>query len=169
MLELTKEKKLEIYSLYSLYFKLSTDNDKSSKAIIILSQSDIDSKMYKYMDKYIVLEVADTTEKDHPYAFTMDDAQKIKNFLDETADFENLYVCCDSGQSRSTAAASAIMRLYGKSDKEIWQNPFFKPNTLIYKTLCHAFGKRVSKLKMLYLCHVNDKALKKTMYKGERR
>ena len=167
MFELTDKKKLGIFSLFSLYLNLAADTSESRKAVIILSQSNIDTQIFKYMDAHIVLEVADTTVKNHHYSFGMEDAQKIKNFLAETYDFENLYVCCDSGQSRSTATASAIMRSYGKSDKEIWQNPFYKPNTLIYKVLCRTLGKRVSDLKIRYLCHINDKALKRTMYKGE--
>lgn len=89
----------------------------------------------------------------------------IKEFLEKESDFGRIYVCCDSGESRSTA----IMRYYGKSDKEIWTNYHYHPNLLVYKAQLYAFGIKVSKLWLRYLKYINNEALKRAINRKKRR
>ncbi len=156
MIELSPGKFMKIMSLHMLRFELVFPPTKEKKAAIILSQDCPCSSILSRLDDYIILDVADTLEKDHPYAFSMEDGARIKNFLMQTEDIGCLYVCCDSGVSRSSATAAAIMRFFGKSDKEIWSNYYYCPNTLIYKRLCRVFKKRACSLRIRYLRYLNQ-------------
>lgn len=116
------------------------------------------------LDAYYKVSVLDTEISDTSFSFNYDIGIKIKDFLEDN-NFGCLYVCCDSGESRSTAMAAAIMRYYGKSDKEIWTNHHYHPNLLVYKEQMRAFGFKVGKLRMKYLKYINNKALNKVMKK----
>ena len=47
----------------------------------------------------------------------------------------DLYVCCSKGGSRSPAVAAAVLRMSGRSDKAVWDNPYYVPNWLVYQSL----------------------------------
>lgn len=53
---------------------------------------------------------------------------------------QTLFCCCDAAQSRSPAAAAALKLYYGQDDMPIWQDPRFHPNVLLFSTLCHTLG-----------------------------
>lgn len=101
--------------------------------------------------------------KHKAFSFDYREDMDVKEFLEKQNDFGRIYVCCDSGESRSTAMAAAIMRYYGKSDKEIWTNPHYHPNLLVYKEQLYAFGIKVSKLRLSYLKYINNRALKRAI------
>ena len=61
----------------------------------------------------------------------------LRNLPDEVTD---LYICCSKGGSRSPAVAAAVLRMSGRSDKVVWENPFYVPNSLVYQTVCREFG-----------------------------
>ena len=160
-MKLSQTKELYICSIKRLYLELD-ENLKDKKTIaVLLSMEEAEHLKLKPLDAYLKVEVFDTELEDKPFSFNFGEALKIKEFLDEKNDFERLYVCCDSGESRSTAVAAAVMRYYGKNDKEIWINPHYHPNMLVYREQCRAFGKRAPKLKLRYLKRINDKALRR--------
>ena len=88
-------------------------------------------------------------------------ADAISEKIKESADKADIYICCDSGESRSTAIAAALMRLYNQSDKIIWNNPHFHPNLLVYELMCKSMRLNCSKLRLWYNKKVSDYALKK--------
>lgn len=47
-------------------------------------------------------------------------ADIILEKLKENADKNDIYICCDTGESRSIAITAAMMRFYNQSDKMIW-------------------------------------------------
>ena len=61
----------------------------------------------------------------------------LRNLPEEVTD---LYVCCSKGGSRSPAVAAAVLRMSGRSDKPVWENPFYVPNKLVYQVICKEFG-----------------------------
>ena len=61
----------------------------------------------------------------------------LRNLPDEVTD---LYIFCSKGGSRSPAVAAAVLRMSGRSDRPVWENPFYVPNSLVYQTICHEFG-----------------------------
>lgn len=111
----------------------------------------------------ITLLFDDTTNKHHPGRFTRKMADTISEKIKENADKNNIYICCDSGESRSTAIAAAVIRFYNYSDKIIWKNPHFHPNLLVYELMCKGMQLSCSKLRLWYNKKVSDYALKKAL------
>lgn len=89
-------------------------------------------------------------------------AMQINKFV-SNIDFkkEKLFVCCDSGVSRSSAIAAAILRKYKEDENIIWKNYSYQPNTLVYKTLCDEFKLKDFPMRLKYKEIINKRALKK--------
>lgn len=111
----------------------------------------------------ITLLFDDTTNKHHSGRFTKNMAYIISEKIRENAEKKELYICCDSGESRSTAIAAAVIRFYNQSDKIIWKNPHFHPNLLVYELMCRSMRLNCSKLRLWYNKKVSDYALKKAL------
>ena len=47
---------------------------------------------------------------------------------------------CEAGISRSAGVASALLKLYGMDEKEIFTKGLYMPNLLVYKKLLEVFG-----------------------------
>lgn len=73
-------------------------------------------------------------------AFQSKHAREIIRFLSRNGANEELFVCCDAGESRSPAIAVAINLAIGKSDMPIWESSEYHPNQLVFQKLCWAFG-----------------------------
>ena len=157
-MKLTETKELKICPFKSLYY-INGKSDGKTIAIICSSQK-IHETNLQFLDDYIIFRVTDGLDETFPLAFSYIHGMKIRNFLDSNSDYKRLYVCCDSGESRSTALAAAIMKYYGLSDMKIWRNPYYHPNRLVYKKQMQAFGKRVSKFKLKYLHYISENALR---------
>ena len=68
-------------------------------------------------------------------------ARVVIRFLRRLPDtVTDLYICCSKGGSRSPAVAAAVLRMSGRNDKVIWENPYYVPNWLVYQTICREFG-----------------------------
>lgn len=165
-MKLTKTKDLQICPIKRLYLELDENLPDRKTVAILLSMDDVSHPDLNLLDAFHKVDVFDTEIENKSFSFNYGEGLKIKEFLEKEGDFERLYVCCDSGESRSTAMAAAIMRYYGKSDKEIWTNPYYHPNTLVYKEQMRAFGFKVSKIKLCYLKHLSNKALEKLINKN---
>lgn len=74
---------------------------------------------------------------------------------DEVTD---LYVCCSKGQSRSAGVAAALIRMSGRDDDIVWNNPFYNPNSLAYYRLCRQAGILVTPLEVQTKKRQNEKA-----------
>lgn len=158
-MKLRKATEMKIVSLKQLYRELEDNKEKNADAII-LTAKELDEEKLEGLRSFIRIPVADTLNKSMPGAFTLKHGIEIGKYLGKIYDVTLLYVCCDCGESRSTAVAAALLRRFGKSDAEIWKNPMYHPNLLVYKEQCSAFGIKVSALKLRYLKYINDKALR---------
>lgn len=89
-------------------------------------------------------------------------AKQINSFVRDI-DFNKqiLYVCCDSGVSRSSAIAAAILRKYNENEDIIWKDYRFKPNILVYKTVCDEFNLKNFPIRLKHKENINKKAFKK--------
>jgi len=122
------------------------------------------------INEAVCLDFDDTTMTNSPRAFNIEIALKIKEFIDSLCeDVVALYVCCNSGESRSTALSAAIMRYTKISDKYIWENPYYHPNPLVYKLQCNVFGIFVSKMGVRRKVRMNENALKSKMNSSNKR
>ena len=168
-MKLSQTKEMYICPIKRLYLELDENLPDRKTIAILLSMDDVCHPNQKLLDAFHKVSVFDTEIENKPFSFNYDDGLGIKEFLEKQNDFGRIYVCCDSGESRSTAMAAAIMRYYGKSDKEIWTNPHYHPNLLVYKEQLYAFGIKVSKLRLRYLKYINNRALKKAINRKKRR
>ena len=100
--------------------------------IIITSDSKHDWMMQ--YSNVCVVKFADTEVKNHINAIQPGHVRDIASFL-EGINSSELIVACDAGQSRSSAAAAAILCLYGCDDGWIWESEKYRPNVLVYKTI----------------------------------
>jgi len=115
--------------------------------------------------KYIHVEFADVTDSKRRDAFTAKQAQYIKDFIDKQSGAAALYICCDSGESRSAAIAAAVLRYFGKSDLAIWKNAKYHPNPYVYRLQCRAFGLGEVRLRAAILSRYNRWMFKRALRK----
>ena len=92
-------------------------------------------------------------------AFTVQMAKEIGAFVARHRDCD-LYFCCDSGESRSAALATAFARFYRLDEMTIWKNPHYHPNPLVYRLQCQALGMSLSKLGLWMRVYRNKRALR---------
>ena len=88
----------------------------------------------------LILDFLDIEDENNPLAFRDGHAAQIVRFLSRPGANEDLFVCCDSGESRSPAIAAAIRLAAGESDMPVWESPEYRPNRLVYARLCGAMG-----------------------------
>ena len=89
-------------------------------------------------DKVIRFTFEDIGKNDKGRVFSKEDALAIKNFISSRLDNLEQIVCsCDAGLSRSPAMAAAISYWLNGSDKTIWDNPRYTPNSHVYTTLLY--------------------------------
>lgn len=150
--------KIRVLSIKQAKNELKEKDRKNVKLIIVSSyQNDIEDISNE--DK-LILNFDDTTIKNEK-AFNSYMAKQIHEFV-ENIDFKQyiLYVCCDSGISRSSAIAAVILRKYGEDEDIIWENYNYHPNLLVYEELCKEFGLSNSKVRLKKKEKINAKALK---------
>lgn len=88
----------------------------------------------------VELHFLDTKDKTNPFAFKPSHASIILEFFLSTPRDADIFICCDSGESRSAAIAAALRQYQGQSDSEIWNSKEYHPNSLVYEICCEAFG-----------------------------
>ena len=86
----------------------------------------------------LFLRFFDTEEENSFMCFRQSDAERIVSFLSRSKANEDLFVCCDSGESRSPAIAAAILLAAGKTDRDIWRSTEYHPNLLVFRKMCRA-------------------------------
>ena len=115
-----------------------------------------------FADNFCVVSFLDTIDVNDEGAIQPQHADTIISFIysldSSTTKITDLFICCDGGDSRSPAIAAAILRLLGKDDRVVWENPFYTPNILVYYRMCRAFGITVSWEDVLKLRQVSDEA-----------
>ncbi len=121
----------------------------------------------EFKENKLLLDFLDVEDETMDRAFNRIHAGMIINFINNLPDeVSDLYVCCSKGGSRSPACAAALLRMSGRSDMDVWQNPFYTPNTLVYKTLCREYGIYVSDEMVKTYCEINDLAYKMAQKNG---
>lgn len=141
-------------------YQYAEDGVMSDVAVLAVSSYDIEQEKLKEFCCTMCLSFADVSNANDFSAMSKDNAIKIADYITNLPNqLDTLFVCCDSGESRSTAMAGAIMRHNGMDEMKIWRNPHYHPNPLVYKLLCDAFGIPVSDKDVAERIAVNNKAL----------
>lgn len=108
-------------------------------------------------ENILIMNFPDIDNKKLPGAFNGAHARKIIHFLENLSDdVTDIYVCCSKGGSRSPAVAAALLRMSGRSDKDVWYNPYYVPNTLVYYRLCREYGLPVTRF-YTWICTQKNK------------
>lgn len=140
-------------------YNYADEGDMSDVAVLAVSSYEINQDKLINFGYKLCLNFADVTITTGFSAFSMDIAEKTAVYIKELPEkLDTLLVCCDSGESRSTAMAAAIMRFRGMDEIRIWKNPHYHPNTLVYSLLCEALGVPVSKAELQALHQMSEKA-----------
>ena len=81
------------------------------------------------------------TEEDNPsMSFQYTDAEEIVSFLSRADANTDLFICCDSGESRSSAIAASLKLAVGKTGRDIWDSTDYHPNKLVFGKMCRALA-----------------------------
>ena len=137
---------------------------KDDNACIVCSSYDVRLDT-KSIYNTLMLRFDDITNRNDRNSFSNVYAEQIHFFIEDLKQINKLYVCCDSGQSRSTAIAAAIYRYNGLNENVIWKNPQYSPNILVYEVLCKKLNLNNSKLRLKYKKYLNNKSLKNVIKK----
>ena len=122
---------IHICPIKKFYLRAAEMDERSGVVAVLCTTGNIDAS--KLADiKYLHVPFADVTDESRPDAFQMEQAIKIRTFLDEQKDATELYFCCDSGESRSTALAAAWIHYSEQDEMGIWKNIKYHPNELVY-------------------------------------
>ena len=97
-------------------------------------------------------------------SFSQMDATAFADFV-KNLEADVLYCCCDAGESRSPAVAAAVMRYFGLDDLQIWRNPHYHPNLLVFEMLAAALGAAVSDEEKDFRFYTNQKAFRDAVRK----
>ena len=109
-------------------------------AAILCSSYPADTAQFSCLSRKLCLQFDDTENTQSERSFSMEQARLIADFVRDLDAHARLCVCCDSGESRSTAIAAALHRKFGMDEMVIWGNPHYHPNTLVYRRMCEALG-----------------------------
>lgn len=126
--------------------------------------------------KRIVLSFDDVEDPGHVNAFTSEQARQVRQLICQwrSKKIEKVYVCCDSGESRSAAVAAAVKRFLAgdgnvyknrlsPQEKDVWCNPHYHPNILVYDLMCKAFHMKTTKLGLFIRGRTSRNALRKAI------
>jgi len=162
-MRLNDKQDIRICSIKQLCLYLDKELPDRKTIAIFLTMEKTEHPNLRLLDKYLKVSVFDTEIENRAFSFNYGEGLQVKEFLEQENDFGRVYVCCDSGESRSTAMAAVILKFYGQSDEEIWTNPHYHPNRLVYKKQLNAFGIKISNIKLKYLKYVSERALKRAI------
>lgn len=151
------------------YDYLADDPDEPAICAILCSSKPLrESKLGRFTN-YIFLDFDDVSDEKNPRAFDPYLAEEIRDYLVDLGASEepiiDLKVCCDYGESRSAAIASAILRFFDPENKRdvkaYWDQPKYHPNPLVFRLTCQALGIQIQETELARLTQINQIALRK--------
>ena len=109
----------------------------------------------------MTIDIKDYEDKDVPGAISSEQAKLIIHFLEKLpSTVSDLYICCSKGGSRSAGCAAAVLRMSDRSDLDVWQNPYYTPNILVYYVLCKEYGLEITWEEVLEKKEINEIAFR---------
>ena len=133
----------------------------AGESVLILSTSH--EPRWKYVTEFsdsLVMSYDDVIDPTDSYAYNAELASRVAELVkrvEADSGIKHIYSACDGGQSRSAGIAAAIVRYLGGEDLGIWDCPYYKPNPLVYRLTCEAFGIEVTDEDITYLVEINEK------------
>lgn len=121
------------------YLQVAEMEDRSGVVAVLCTMGGINSSKLEGVS-YLHVSFADVTDESRSDAFRPEQARQIREFLDAQTKATELYFCCDSGESCSTALAAAWMHYCEQDEMKIWKNIRYHPNELVYYLASIACG-----------------------------
>ena len=142
-MEMNKRFVIHVSSIKGLEY--STMEHEYKNGLIACSSRPVQMKKDIFFNNFCAVTFADVSSPDQHGAMQDGHARIIRDYILGLSDeITDLYICCDSGESRSPAIVAAILTVSGLSDACIWENPYYTPNALVYQRVCSAFGMHIS-------------------------
>lgn len=155
---------IQICSIKRLYQILANGNTKKCGAIIS-SASEIDIEKVHCIP-YVFRQYEDLDYECPGRSFSQSDAAAFAEFTKHlTNGVDTLYCCCDAGESRSPAVTAAVMRYFGLDDMQVWRNPHYHPNMLVFEMLTTVLGIAVSNEEIDFRFYTNQKVFQDAIRK----
>lgn len=160
MIESLKKYVIHILSVKALSAD-SFDLPKEEYAMIVVSEDARNPAFGLCKENQFLRLSFEDVGKSNPYACSLSDAEKALSFLHSLPDtVTDLYICCDYGESRSPAVAAAVLLASGRSDHDVWDNPYYHPNALVFEVFCRAFGIAVTEAAVADKVRRNEQAFR---------
>ncbi len=151
---------IQICPIRKLY-DIAAEADLSECAAIVVSSYEIKEEKLSGLKCLLTMNFDDVATRNHVNAFKAEQAAQMRTFvagLPESLD--TLFICCDSGESRSPAIAAAVMKHTGLDYMTIWKNPKYHPNPYVCTMLCRSFGISEAEQEVNRWIEVNNQAFK---------
>ena len=164
-------KEIKIYSLKQFYQVIrSPAFDRLHTVAIISSSYPVEDDWLSGV-RYIACQYDDIDNDVLGRCFTLVEAKRIVRFL-KSWDSKVTTICCicDGGCRRSTAVAAALYRFYGREAeelKDVWQDPTYEPNPLVYRLVTHALGVPADDVDIDFQIWENRAAIRKRIRGGQ--
>jgi len=144
-------------------YRILAEGDTDNCGAIISSALEIDAEKVQCIP-YAFRQYEDLDYESPGRSFSKADAAALADFV-KNLEVELLYCCCDAGESRSPAVAAAVMRYFGLDDMQVWKNPRYHPNMLVFEMLADALGAAVSDAEKDFRFYTNRKAFQDAIRK----
>lgn len=154
---------IQVCPIKRLYQILAGGNIGNCGAVIS-SASEIEASKLQGIS-YVFRQYEDLDCECPGQSFSSEDAKVFADYVKGLADADTLYCCCDAGESRSPAVAAAVIRYFGLDDMQVWENPHYHPNMLVYEMLANALGVAVSDEEKDFRFYTNRKAFRDAVRK----
>lgn len=155
---------IQICSIKRLY-QILADGNTDKCGAIISSASKIDTAKLHGIS-YVFRQYEDLDYECPGRSFSQTDTVAFAEFTKSLSnDVDILYCCCDAGESRSPAVAAAAMRYFGLDDMQVWRNPHYHPNMLVFEMLAGALGVAVSDEEKDFRLYINQKVFRDAIRK----
>jgi len=141
---------IEVIALPELTSGAKAENLINPSVLVIACTSYPEKYAKLISSRFFLLDFDDITNPDRKNSFQEHHVVSTLQFVEEAfengAEIEKIIASCDGGRCRSAALAAALMLLFGQNDElPIWNNNAYKPNKLVFETLCKEWNLGLSK------------------------
>lgn len=120
-----------------------------------------------HRENVLALRFMDITDGMQWGAFQNEQAEEVCRFLRRAKAADDLFLCCDSGESRSAAIAAAVLLSQNQSDLYLWNSTEYHPNHYVFKLQCAALGVNIDDEGIFMRRKLNDDAFHRAILNND--
>lgn len=117
----------------------SIENDIQDDCQYIIISTGSCYDMLNEKKNVLVLHFADTELDVRLDSIHLNNVEMIDAFLQKCI-FDDVFISCDEGQSRSPAVTAGLLKCSGNDDSYIWKSNEYRPNVLVYRTVLEYYS-----------------------------